>query len=76
MTAASALPRGQADLVAAILRLTADHGFAPTLRELASALGLSVTTVADQLASLERKRIIAREPYTARSLRVRDPTPG
>lgn len=49
------------------------HGFSPTLQELADLLHVSKVTIFEHVAALERKKLLLREPYKARSLAV-DPT--
>jgi repressor LexA len=54
-----------------IARLTAERGYAPTLRELGDALGMTSTNaVNDHLVALERKGAIKRDYKICRSLRV------
>ena len=54
----------------AIGRLKAVNGFAPSIRELAAALGISTTRVRHHLARLESLHVISREIATARSIRL------
>jgi repressor LexA len=61
----------QADVLAAIIRLTAEHGFAPTTRELADACGIASTNgVADHLDKLRARGWITWERTKSRTLRV------
>jgi repressor LexA len=49
-------------------RYLREHGFPPTLREIASELGVHPTAAAGHLASLERKGVIRRVAGVARGL--------
>lgn len=61
----------QLDVVQAIRRLTALHGYPPTLRELGADLGIASTNgVNDHLKALENKGAIRREPLKSRSIVV------
>ncbi len=60
----------QQTILAAIQRLWQTAGYPPTVRELAVAVNLSRTRVRQHLAALERRGAIAREPATARSIRI------
>lgn len=57
-------------LVASIERLTAAHGYAPSLRELADDLGMNLTRVHRYTRWLIDDGVITREPGKARSLKV------
>ena len=61
----------QRDVLALIVRLTAERGFAPSRAEIASAMGWRSThAVRAHVDELERKGYLARTPGVARSLRV------
>jgi SOS-response transcriptional repressor LexA len=60
-------------LLDAIVRLTADRGFAPTMRELARAVGVSVSRIKQLTDDCERQGFIRRDPRIARSYRVVSP---
>lgn len=51
---------------------TRTHGRPPTMREIAAALNLAVSTVERHLGYLEAAQKITREPRTARGIRVLD----
>lgn len=48
----------------------AQHGNAPTVRELAEQLGMAAPSVSEQLRRLERNGYVKREPFKSRSLTV------
>ena len=53
-----------------------DHGFAPSLREIGEAVGLTnVSAVRGHVAALEKKGYIAKEADKARSIRFLKPSP-
>jgi len=65
------LPARQRDVVTLIVKLTDEHGYPPTLAELATALGLkNRMTVHQHVAALKKKGIVQWEPGLNRSLRV------
>ncbi len=65
------LPPRQQDVINAILQLTNEHGYPPTLAELAAALGLkNRMTVHQHVAALKRKGLVNWESGLNRSLRV------
>src|ERR1700732_3889464 len=65
------LPPRQKDVVNHIISLTEEHGYPPTLAELASALGLrNRMTVHQHVAALKKKGLVHWEPGLNRSLRV------
>jgi repressor LexA len=56
-------------------RLVSRHGKPPTIKELAAAREVSVGTIQDQIAQLERKGYVRRDPHQSRNLTVlRGPT--
>lgn len=63
-------------LLQAIDRLTASHGFPPTMRELAPELGVSLTRIAQIMAACEKAGFIQRVPRVSRTYRVVWPTKG
>jgi len=65
------LPARQRDVVTLIVSLTDEHGYPPTLAELATALGLkNRMTVHQHVAALKKKGLVHWEPGLNRSLRV------
>jgi hypothetical protein len=68
------LSRRQEALVAAVERLTAARGFAPSLRELADELRVHPSRIGQLVASTAAKGRISHVPRVARSLRVIPPT--
>lgn len=67
------LSKRQVEMLAAIRRLTAERGYAPTIRELASEVGVTTTnSVAQTLQMLRRKGWVTWEPMHSRTLRVND----
>jgi repressor LexA len=61
----------QQRIVEAILAFKVEHGYAPTVRELAAATGLSSpSTVHHHLDTLERMGVIARQPDKPRTIVV------
>ncbi len=56
-------------------RLISRHGKPPTMKELAADRDVSIGTVQDQIAQLERKGYVRRDPHQSRNLTVlRGPT--
>lgn len=53
-----------------------EHGFAPTVREIADEVGISLSSVQHQLEQLQRMGWIRRHPGRARALIVLDPATG
>jgi SOS-response transcriptional repressor LexA len=66
----------QAQLVATIDSLTAARGFAPSVREIAAAMNVSLARAAQLIASTEWKGAVTREPGVARSIRITKPAPS
>jgi len=65
------LPPRQRDVLTNIVQLTEEHGYPPTLAELAKALGLrNRMTVHQHVAALKRKGLVHWEPGLNRSLKV------
>lgn len=65
------LPLRQKDVIRFIVQLTEDHGYPPTLAELAKALGLkNRMTVHQHVVALKKKGLVHWEPGLNRSLRV------
>jgi hypothetical protein len=60
-------------LCEALARLTAERGYSPTLRELAPVLEVSLTRIAQVVASCQRKGLVASTPGICRTLRVVGP---
>lgn len=65
------LPARQRDVINLIVRLTEEHGYPPTLAELAQGLGLkNRMTVHQHVAALKKKGLVHWEPGLNRSIRV------
>ncbi len=65
------LPARQQDVLNLIVKLSDEHGYPPTLAELATALGLkNRMTVHQHVAALKKKGLVHWEPGLNRSLRV------
>ncbi len=65
------LPPRQKDVLELIIKLAEEHGYPPTLAELARALGLrNRMTVHQHVAALKKKGLVHWEPGLNRSLRV------
>lgn len=61
----------QVAILDAVRRLTADHGYPPTVREIARAVGLaSASSVHLQLRTLEERGQLASEPGRPRTRRL------
>ena len=70
------LTERQQRIMAAIRALHAEHGFAPSLREIGEACGLkSTSSVQHQLNVLESKGCIRRDPNKGRAIEVVDGSP-
>jgi repressor LexA len=68
------LPPRQKDVLRYIIELTEEHGYHPTLAELAKALGLrNRMTVHQHVAALKKKGLVHWEPGLNRSLKVVGP---
>lgn len=71
--AATGLTRAQIDVLDVIRKHFAAHGYAPTMREILAARGLSsqgVHGVSEHLDELERKGFITREKGKTRTIRI------
>jgi len=68
------LPPRQRDTLDALQNFIAVHGFPPTVRELAADLCIARSTTVMHLDALAAKRVIRREPATARGLTIPDGT--
>ncbi len=67
------LPPRQKEVVRLIVELTEEHGYPPTLAELAKSMGLkNRMTVHQHVAALKKKGIVRWEPGLNRSLRLVD----
>src|ERR1700734_4123688 len=65
------LPLRQRDVLRFIVELTQEHGYPPTLAELAKALGLkNRMTVHQHVVALKKKGLVQWEPGLNRSLRI------
>ena len=60
----------QRQLLDAVEQMTAANGYAPTLRELATAMAVSLTRIAQLMAACEEQGLITRAPGICRSYRV------
>ena len=61
----------QREVIAFIRGHQAEHGYAPTIREIGDAMGISSTNaVNDHLKALERKGRIRRTPGASRAIRI------
>ncbi|MEV6565990.1 LexA family protein [Streptomyces kronopolitis] len=60
----------QMRIVRALRELTDEAGYPPSLREIAGAVGLSASTVAYHLRTLERHGIVSHAPLRSRSYQV------
>lgn len=59
----------QIEVLAIIAKLHCQHGYAPTVREIGAALGISSSNAsADHLKALRRKGLIVWTPRTARTI--------
>ena len=67
------LSRRQEQLVETIAKLTADRGYPPSMREVATAMNVSFGRVGQLARTTEAKGAIARDPNVARSWRVVHP---
>ncbi|MEU1539102.1 transcriptional repressor LexA [Actinacidiphila glaucinigra] len=66
------LTNRQTSIVEAILSSVENRGFPPSMREIGEAVGLaSTSSVAHQLAVLQRKGVIEQDPHRPRAYRVR-----
>ncbi|MFL4497465.1 LexA family protein [Streptomyces sp. VTCC 41912] len=68
MTAAYSAPRER--VARALRELTAETGRPPTVREIASALGRSASTVAYHLQQLESQGLVRHDPHRSRSYQL------
>jgi len=58
-------------LIATIRHFVRDNGYAPTVREIAEMMGVSVTTAQNSLKDLAEKGTIIKRERTARGYRLR-----
>ena len=72
----SLLSHRQQRILVEIRRFYTVNGYAPTIRDIAANVGLSVSAVQYQLGVLQRKGWIRRASGAARSLVVLDPATG
>lgn len=64
----------QCELLAFIREHHAKHGYPPTFREMASALGVASTNgINDHLRALEKKGYIERQDLKSRAIKVLEP---
>ena len=64
------LTRRQSEVLLSVRRYIEKHGFAPSLREIAAELGVSVNAVVGHLSAAARKGAVTRSARTARGLVV------
>jgi len=60
----------QRQLLDAVEQMTKANGYAPTMRELATAMAVSLTRIAQLMAACEEQGLIRRMPGICRSYRV------
>ena len=61
----------QAEVLGFIMSFQAEHGYAPSIREIAVAIGTTSTNgIIDHLLALERKGRISRDDIKSRAIRV------
>ena len=70
------LTRRQKQTVEIVRAFIAEHGFSPSLREVATRLKVNVNAAIGHLTAAERKGAISRTPGLARSLRPASPALG
>lgn len=63
---------GQEATLTAIQQYRDEHGYAPTFREIATRLGVSLATVRQRIDALERDAVLTHEPGVCRSLRTKE----
>lgn len=73
VTHADRLSPRQSQLCATIERLATEKGYSPSIREVASEMGLAVSRITTLARSTERKGALSRAPGIARSWRVVNP---
>lgn len=64
------LTKRQAEILKWVKGYIGQHGYAPTMEEIAEAFGLWRTGVSQHLSLIERKGYIKRTPHVARGLVV------
>lgn len=67
------LTRRQSEVVLFVRRYAERHGYAPSRREIAEELGVTVNAITGHLVAAERKGVLRRAARTARGLTL---TPG
>lgn len=65
----------QIELLDFIRGFLADHGYAPTLEEMADQFGISRVTIHERLRGLEERGVLKRTKYQARAIELLDPAP-
>lgn len=70
-TAKVYLTKKQRAVIDFVEQYGAEKGEAPTLREIAAHFGISKVSVLQHLRALEKKKVLKRMPYTARSIDIR-----
>nr|WP_221374352.1 MarR family transcriptional regulator [Actinoplanes polyasparticus] len=70
------LSRTQTRILSAIRGYATEHGYAPSIREVADVCGMSVSSVQYQLGQLNEKGWIRRAPGRSRAIVVLDPATG
>ncbi len=68
--------KGQLDrqIVSSIQTYINEHGYAPTIREIAANVGRSLETVHRRLADLKDQGVVTQDGTKARTLRVKEET--
>lgn len=62
----------QAEAIAAIRSFQSEHGYGPSIADLARGLAISPSAAVGLITALRLKRLVATSPGVARSLRVLD----
>jgi len=75
-TVAPLLTGKQQQVLTEIRAYATEHGYAPSLRDLAGRTGLPVTTVSDNVRRLADVGWISRHPHRPRALVVLNPADG
>lgn len=60
----------QADILQALITMSRDRGFPPTVRELADRFAVTHKTIYDQLQALQKKGFISIEPKVSRGIKI------
>ncbi len=60
----------QLKILETIRNFRVQHGYSPTMQELADHLGVSKVTIFEHVGALEKKRVLRRDKHKARSLEI------